>query len=619
MPISSLSAMQISPTASASSAAAGAGVPLSLGSKVHIKVSCTNLPDRDPTSKSDPQLFIYMQHVAKQSHVRPMMQRTGSTASISSVSSAVDIRMTGFTPEVAGGWSLLGQSRMIRDDLNPIFPEDFVVEFFFEEVQNLVFVIVDVDHPGHPMTHQDYLGHTVVSLATVVSSGTKGHAAQLSGDPNLLPRGLPKFDRPPAATRRQAQKSRIAITATTQDDMRRKAFLSISVQKLEAKDANGKSDPYIVLSRIERDQYNGERLVSVYKSPVIRKTTRPIWQRLKVPAKHLSLSNSGNEPIRLSIWDWDSNGKDDYIGSIDTTLNQLVAAGSSKQRPALPLINQKKVGRMFYKHSGLLTVDACTLEDEPTFLDFIAAGANISLSVAIDLTASNNPQRKSQLGLAAPPQSNYPPLNEYQRALIGIGQVVQEYDNDKTVPVFGFGFAMNNIKYPCSFFGNAVGVDGILKLYYEILMNPALQLYGPTDFAPVLREATENLKKHLQAEPNQLVYHILLILTDGQITDMEATTHALAAAANLPLSIIVVGVGSANFGDMRTLDGDGDETGWRRRLAPYPGGPPVRDIVQFVSMAEVGGDPFALARETLREVPEQFMQYVQAKGIKLAM
>tara|TARA_B110000902_G_C13917761_1_gene440858 strand:- start:257 stop:556 length:300 start_codon:yes stop_codon:yes gene_type:complete len=51
-------------------------------------------------------------------------------------------------------------------------------------------------------------------------------------------------------------------------------------------------------------------------------------------------------------------------------------------------------------------------------------------------------------------------------------------------------------------------------------------------------------------------YHILLILTDGAITDMERTTDAICRAARHGLSIIIVGIGNANFDLMERLDGD---------------------------------------------------------------
>ena len=51
-------------------------------------------------------------------------------------------------------------------------------------------------------------------------------------------------------------------------------------------------------------------------------------------------------------------------------------------------------------------------------------------------------------------------------------------------------------------------------------------------------------------------YFILLILTDGVITDMDQTKQAVVAASALPMSIIIVGVGGADFKMMEELDCD---------------------------------------------------------------
>jgi len=47
-----------------------------------------------------------------------------------------------------------------------------------------------------------------------------------------------------------------------------------------------------------------------------------------------------------------------------------------------------------------------------------------------------------------------------------------------------------------------------------------------------------------------------LILTDGSIHDMENTIDQIFIAANLPLSIIIIGIGNADFDLMERLDGD---------------------------------------------------------------
>ena len=51
-------------------------------------------------------------------------------------------------------------------------------------------------------------------------------------------------------------------------------------------------------------------------------------------------------------------------------------------------------------------------------------------------------------------------------------------------------------------------------------------------------------------------YFILLMLTDGALSDMAKTKRAVIHASRLPMSIIIVGVGEANFASMRELDAD---------------------------------------------------------------
>lgn len=54
-----------------------------------------------------------------------------------------------------------------------------------------------------------------------------------------------------------------------------------------------------------------------------------------------------------------------------------------------------------------------------------------------------------------------------------------------------------------------------------------------------------------------MAYNVLLLLTDGTIHDMPATIDLVCELANHPVSIIIVGVGNADFSAMEELDGDG--------------------------------------------------------------
>jgi len=61
---------------------------------------------------------------------------------------------------------------------------------------------------------------------------------------------------------------------------------------------------------------------------------------------------------------------------------------------------------------------------------------------------------------------------------------------------------------------------------------------------------------------------------------MDKVIDLVCAAAYLPLSVIIVGVGNANFDNMVKLDGDGGLYNTKGQKAP-------RDIVQFVPFRDV--------------------------------
>ena len=82
-----------------------------------------------------------------------------------------------------------------------------------------------------------------------------------------------------------------------------------------------------------------------------------------------------------------------------------------------------------------------------------------------------------------------------------------------------------------------------------------------------------------------------------------------------PLSIIIVGVGNADFDAMEELDGDTVRVSDNGRDA-------ARDIVQFVpfrNFLQGGLDSqqarLRLAKEVLAEVPDQFLGYMKANKI----
>jgi hypothetical protein len=96
-------------------------------------------------------------------------------------------------------------------------------------------------------------------------------------------------------------------------------------------------------------------------------------------------------------------------------------------------------------------------------------------------------------------------------------------------------------------------------------------------------------------------YTVLLILTDGSVTDVEKTKRSLSEASQSPLSIVIVGLGNADFTKMSFMD-DFDPL------------PQDRGIAHFVEFRRRRDNHAALAQETLEEIPVQLVDYFFSRG-----
>ncbi|XP_027323155.1 copine-9 isoform X6 [Anas platyrhynchos] len=275
---------------------------------------------------------------------------------------------------------------------------------------------------------------------------------------------------------------------------------------------------------------------------------------------------------------------------------------------------RKKCKKKKYVNSGTVTLLSFSVESEFTFVDYIRGGTQLNFTVAIDFTASNGmPSQPTSLHYASPYQ-----LSAYALALKAVGEIIQDYDSDKLFPAYGFGaklppdgkishqFPLNNNEDNPS----CNGIEGVLESYLQSLRT--VQLYGPTNFAPVINQVAGTAAQVTDGSQ----YHVLLIITDGVISDMLQTKEAIVTASALPMSIIIVGVGPAEFDAMEELDGDEVRVSSRGRYAE-------RDIVQFVPFRDYVDDSgnqvlsmARLAKDVLAEIPEQLLSYMKTRDIK---
>ncbi|KAB5546072.1 hypothetical protein PHYPO_G00067900 [Pangasianodon hypophthalmus] len=521
--------------------------------KIEVTVSCRNLLDVDTFSKSDPVVVLYVQGIG--------------------------------TKE----WREFGRTEVIENTLNPDFVRKFVLDYFFEEKQNLRFDVYNVDSRSSNISKHSFLGQTFCTLGEIIGSSGARLERALSGIPGK-------------------KCGNIVFTAEELSNCRDIATMQLCANKLDKKDFFGKSDPFLVFYRSNEDG----TFTICHKTEVIKNTLNPVWQPFTIPVRALC-NGDYDRTVKVDVYDWDRDGSHDFIGEFTTSYREL-SRGQS-QFNVYEVLNPKKKGRKKkYINSGTVTLLSFKVESEYTFVDFIRGGTQLNFTVAIDFTASNgNPSQPTSLHYMSPYQ-----MNAYAMALKAVGEIIQDYDSDKLFPAYGFGAKIppdGNVSHAFPLNSdcenaNCVGIEGVLEAYYECLRT--VQLYGPTNFAPVISQVAEAAAGVTDGSQ----YFVLLMITDGVISDMLQTKEAVVNASSLPMSIIIVGVGPAEFDAMEELDGDEVRVSSRGRVAE-------RDIVQFVPFRDYidrsGNQVLSMARlakDVLAEIPEQLLSYMKSRGIE---
>ncbi len=156
-----------------------------------------------------------------------------------------------------------------------------------------------------------------------------------------------------------------------------------------------------------------------------------------------------------------------------------------------------------------------------SFLDYVRGGTELACTISIDFTQSN--------GIPTDPRSLHymhsRTPNQYEQAIKSVGEIIEDYDSDKLFPVLGFGARLPpDGRVSHCFFVNGHDsnpfcerMPGVLAAYKSCVQR--VQLYGPTNFAPTVEHVASFARQHRDGSQ----YFILLIITDGIITDMPQT------------------------------------------------------------------------------------------------
>uniref|UniRef100_A0A8C7H7G0 Copine-2 n=1 Tax=Oncorhynchus kisutch TaxID=8019 RepID=A0A8C7H7G0_ONCKI len=482
--------------------------------------------------------------------------------------------------EVDSNWVEIGRTETAVNNLNPVFGVKFKVDYHFEEVQKLKFALFDEDKCSSQLYEHDFLGEYICTLGVIVSN-------------KKLHRSLTLANGKPAG------KGTITITALELSD-NRVITLTLYGRKLDKKDFFGKSDPYLEFHK----QGDDGKWMLVHRTEVIKNTLDPVWKPFTVPL--ISLCDGDvDRSIKVLCYDYDNDGSHDFIGEFQTTVTKMSEAQNSLEVEFECINPKKQKKKKSYKNSGIIILKSFN----PLWKSHKKGNSFKS--------SNGNPREPSSLHYINPLGSN-----EYLSAILAVGQIIQDYDTDKMFPALGFGAQLPpdwkvSVCTVCIIFHDMVsmwvscflwpGVEGIAQAYSACL--PHIRFYGPTNFSPIIthvaRFATQALQQETAAQ-----YFTLLIITDGVISDMDETRHAIVQAAKLPMSIIIIGVGNADFAAMEFLDGDSSV------LRSYTGEEAVRDIVQFVPFRDFRNAPKeTLAKSVLAELPQQVTQYFKQRNL----
>lgn len=475
------------------------------------------------------------------------------------------------------GWKEVGRTEIYENKHNPDFKARIKIDYYFERTQELKFAVYDWDnYKSKAVQYQDFIGQCVTTLANVVVD---------SG----MPRPLLKLSGKQACKRRAV----IVINSEQQSDNTEMTFMQLSGIKLPKMDWGlfAKSDPYVQVFR-----QAGNTWVKVHQTETILKTLDPRWKPFTLSVRQLC-NGDYNKPVLFKVFDFDKVGSDDLIGEFTATVADL------KQARRFPL--RRKGKRKTYGHIEFTEYQKFT---EAGFVDFVQGGMDIDVMVAVDYTGSNgNPSSRTSLHYQGSG------LSPYANAISRVLGVLGPYDRNQRIPVYGFGgkvlgkgvshcFALNfdESNPECK------GAQGVLDAYHQSFKRVLLS--GPTYFSEILQMAyVRGLNSRFDATRQQ--YTILVILTDGVIDDMRQSIAHIVNMSDLPISIIIVGVGDADFTNMNRLDGD-DE------VLESNGKKCDRDIVQFVPMRAYQNDMMGLTDATLAEIPAQVLQFAKKKKVE---
>lgn len=473
----------------------------------------------------------------------------------------------------------IGQTETVQNNLNPQFKKPLTVDYYFETVQNLFIEVRDDDGQGS----SEVLGTATCTVSQILMAPTEGFTLP------LVVQG--------------SKPSKVTIRYMKIGESKKNYRFKVKCTKVKDIEFFSKSDPFIRILRpspsfengVNPENIPGAGWILVHETEFHKDNLNPDFAPFEINGAQLNRT-IGTMPNRWELWDHSKRGKHELLGWVHISASEIISGKRSVETKDL---KGKFSGNIIFE-------DVREIQQYP-IMDYIKMGLNLNLTIGVDFTGSNGIQR-------SPSSLHYisSGMNQYQSAIMEVGMVIVDYDYDKMIPAYGFGAKLSgtgstSFCFPLN--GNhqnpfVQSYQGVLQAYTQIL--PTLEFSGPTNFSPIIQETIKVVRMGYQK--NKMVYSILMILTDGLISDFPDTCRSIVEASSLPISIIIIGVGNEDFGQMDRLDSD------KGMLRDSYGNAAVRDCVQFVPFRDYAQNPAQLSAAVLQELPKQVDQFYQMIG-----
>lgn len=399
-----------------------------------------------------------------------------------------------------------------------------------------------------------------------------------------------------------------------------------------------KSDPFVKILRpydshvtyTNKDEIPETMWYCVYQTEYKKGDLNPRFAPFNVSAWTL-LKGNPEIILKVEIWDHCQNGKHQIIGTAFTTAARILN-GSDK------FVNTvTKKG----KFAGAVSFDH--FEEKRTYkvAEYMQSGIILRPFIAVDCSSSSKDFHK--IGQDLPPDL-------YESAISEVAHILLKITGSEQFGFVGFNAKLFGCRHPCFSFNmnmNNPKVNSISEAleYYRKNLS-AVEPYEPTSMAKLI-EKIRCMIIYLN-KYNKKQYNLLVILTDGDISDRQQCVDRIVEASIEPLSILILGIGPGTFENLEYLESGVDHKeasqqppqGMRSRkpsqtqknneaqikvngatpnahetsrtlskLKDSKGKPGFRSIVRFVYYRNYKGKHRELEDALLRDLPKQMTEY----------